>query len=97
MRFHLPYLKGDFTEKLAREVQKIKENKEWQVEYMTLLMREREKYKEGIEEGRANGIIEFALDIGYTNEEILSTLQKKLSIDMGQAEEYLKRYYAETS
>ena len=29
----------DFTEKLAQEVQKIKENKEWQVEYMTLLMR----------------------------------------------------------
>lgn len=67
---------------------------------MTLLMREREKYKEGIAEGRAegraNGIIEFALDIGYTNEEILSTLRKKLSIDVGQAEEYLKRYYAES-
>ena len=90
----------DFTEKLAQEVQKIKENKEWQVEYMTLLMREREKYKEGIAEGRAegraNGIIEFALDIGYTNEEILSTLRKKLSIDVGQAEEYLKRYYTES-
>ena len=86
----------DFTEKLAQEVQKIKENKEWQVEYMTLLMREREKYKEGIAEGRANGIIEFALDIGYTNEEILSTLRKKLSIDVGQEEEYLKRYYAES-
>ena len=44
-----------FTEKLAQEVQKIKENKEWQVEYMTLLMREREKYKEGVEQGRQEG------------------------------------------
>ena len=45
-------VKDDFTEKLAGEVQKIKENKEWKVEYMTLLMREQEKYREGIERGR---------------------------------------------
>ena len=67
------------------------------VEYMTLLMREREKYKEGLEEGEKNGkafgIIELALDIGYSNEEIITTLQKKLGIDVELAEEYLKRYY----
>ena len=45
----------DFTKRLAAEVQKIKENKEWKVEYMTLLMREREKYKEGYTEGEAHG------------------------------------------
>ena len=50
--------KDDFTQKLAQEIQKIKENKEWQVEYMTLLMREREKYKEGIADGRAEGMAE---------------------------------------
>ncbi len=48
----------DFTERLAQEVRKIKENKEWQVEYMTLLMREREKYKEGVADGRIEGIAE---------------------------------------
>ena len=37
----------DFTEKLAQEVSRVKANREWQVEYMTLLMREREKYNEG--------------------------------------------------
>lgn len=79
----------DFTEKLAREVQKIKENKEWQVEYMTLLMREREKYKEG----KADGIIEFALELNYDDDKILFMLQKKLGIDLSMAEEYLKRYY----
>jgi len=45
----------DFTEKLAQEVKRVKENKEWRVEYMTLLMREREKYKEGVEAGREAG------------------------------------------
>ena len=44
-------VEDDFTEKLAQEVIKIKENKEWQVEYMTLMMREREKYNEGIKIG----------------------------------------------
>lgn len=60
---------------------------------MTLLMREREKYKEGEKNGKALGIIEFALDIGYSNEEIIATLQKKLGIDVEQEESYLKRFY----
>ena len=42
---------------------------------MTLLMREREKYREGMEEGEARGkaygIIELALDLDYPNEQIL--------------------------
>lgn len=90
----------DFTAKLAQEVQKVKENKEWQVEYMTLLMREREKYTEGkIEgkiEGRAYSIIEFALELDYSDSQILSMLQKKLNIEANQAEEYLERYYVGT-
>ena len=55
-----------FTGKLEQEVIKIKENREWQVEYMTLVMREREKYnegrikgmQEGIQKGRQEGRIE---------------------------------------
>ena len=57
----------DFTEKLAQEVQKIKKNKEWQVEYMTLLMREREKYKEGVAEGEIKGIVETYEDLGFSD------------------------------
>ena len=90
----------DFTKKLAAEVQKIKENKEWKVEYMTLLMREREKYKEGYTEGeahgkaegKANGIIDTLLELGYTCEDILSILQKKLNITANQAEDYFKKF-----
>lgn len=87
----------DFTERLAKEVQKVKQNKEWRVEYMTLLMREREKYNEGIAvgemRGKVNAIIDFALDLNYTNEKILTILQEKLNINQEQAEEYLKNFY----
>ena len=47
-----------FTGKLEQEVIKIKKNREWQVEYMTLVMREREKYNEGRIKGRQEGRIE---------------------------------------
>lgn len=98
----------DFTKRLEEEVQKIKENKEWKVEYMTLLMREREKYKEGYTEGEiageargkaegeARGIIDFALDLGYSNEEILTVLQKKLGVTKQQADDYLRKFYDKT-
>ncbi len=45
-----------FTESIAQEVQKIKENREWRVEYMTLLMKEQEKYREGMKRGMAEGM-----------------------------------------
>ena len=93
----------NFTKKLAQEVQKIKENKEWQVEYMTLLMREREKYTEGMAkgiadgmaDGKAYGIIKFTSGLGYSDENIISALQETLDIDMEHAKDYLKRYYRE--
>ena len=66
---------------------------------MTLLMREREKYTEGVAEGvakgKAYGIIKFTLSLGYSDENILSALQKTLDIDTEQAKEYLSRYYEE--
>jgi predicted transposase/invertase (TIGR01784 family) len=87
----------EFTSNLAEKVKEVKENKEWEVAYMTLMMREREKYKDGREEGiqlGANGIISTLLDLNYSNEEIISTLQKKLNITEFQASEYLEQYYA---
>lgn len=90
----------EFTEKLAQEVQKARENREWKVEYMTLLMREREKYKEGIAQGivqgRAGGIIDAMLSAGYANEDILAALKEKLKVDSSQAESYLKRFHEGT-
>ncbi len=66
------------------------------------------KYKEGYAEGRAAGelageargeakaIIEFALELGYTEESILPILQRKLNINANQAEDYLKRFHEGT-
>ncbi len=87
-------------------------DRKWKVEYMTLLMREREKYKEGYAEGeiageargeargqafgKAHGIIDFALDLGYSKEEILTILQRKLKITEQQADEYVKKFYGKT-
>ena len=66
---------------------------------MTLLMREREKYKEGkadgLKEGEKNGkafgIIEFTKGLGYADKDIIATLQKTLSINIEQSEDYLKQ------
>ena len=44
-----------FVTELQKEVEKVKKNKEWRLEYMTLQMREMEKYEEGIAEGIEKG------------------------------------------
>ena len=46
----------DLTKRLKDKVDSIKENKEWRIEYMTLLMREREKYNTGYKKGFDNGV-----------------------------------------
>lgn len=42
---------------------------------------------------RARTTIDTLLDVGYSNEEILFTLQKKLGITEQQADEYLRKFY----
>ena len=42
----------EFTDNLQNEVNVVKRNEKWEVEYMTLLMRDREKIEEGKKEGR---------------------------------------------
>ena len=46
----------DFTNELEDEVKKVKENKNWRREYMTLMMRDKENIQKGIELGRNEGI-----------------------------------------
>lgn len=47
--------KGKFAKELETEVKRAVENKDWEVEYMTLLQRDREKIQEGREIGREEG------------------------------------------
>lgn len=60
LKAFLKYLNGEttdnsFVKELEREVQRVRENKEWRVEYMTLLMRDRENMEKGIEIGLEMG------------------------------------------
>ena len=46
---------GSFVKRLDEAVNKARNKEEWRMEYMTLLMRDREKFAEGKAEGRAEG------------------------------------------
>ncbi len=81
---------GDgFTGKLEQEVIKIKENKEWQVEYMTLMMREREKYNEGKIEG---AVITYK-EVGVSFNETIHRIAEKFNLSLYEAEENVKKYW----
>jgi len=82
----------DFTKKLAQEVKRVKENKEWQVEYMTLLMREREKYKEGMVAGKVEGIIETYQELGFSFSEIVTRISDKFSFSLQEAEDIVSKH-----
>ena len=86
---------GDgFTGKLEQEVIKIKENKEWQVEYMTLMMREREKYNEGRIEGRIEGAVAtYKEEMGLSFSETASRIARKFNLSLYEAEESVKKYW----
>ena len=85
----------NFTEKLAQEMQKIKKNKEWKVEYMTLLMCERKKYTEGREQGRAEGEIQGAVkackDFNLSYQETIKYLMNKFNLSLQEVEESIKK------
>jgi len=83
----------DFTEKLAQEVQRVKENKEWQVEYMTLLMREREKYKEGIAEGEIKGAVKACKNFNLSFQETVQYLIDNFNLSLQEAEENVEKHW----
>lgn len=71
LKAFLKYLNGEMTDnsfvkELEREVQRVSENKEWRVEYMTLLMRDRENMEKG--EERLRSLIEQLMREGRMKE-----------------------------
>ena len=86
-------MEDDFTEKLAQEVRKIKENKEWQVEYMTLLMREREKYNEGIAEGVIQGAVQACKNFNLSFQETVQYLIDNLNLTLQEAEDNVNLHW----
>ena len=47
-----------FVERIDTAVRDAREHAEWRSEYMNILLREQEKYKEGLREGRESGLRE---------------------------------------
>lgn len=77
----------DFTERLALEVRRIKENKEWKVEYMTLLMREREKYREG----EIKGTVRTCKNFNLSFQETVHYISENFHLSLQESEEIVKK------
>lgn len=60
IRAFLKYINGESSEnelvkEIEKKVEQVKLNKQWRGEYMTLLMLEQQRYREGLEQGREQG------------------------------------------
>ena len=101
----LKYINGEkennkFVNKIDEKIKKVKLNKEWRQEYMTLLMREQEiaeenfakGIKEGIREGKKEGIInqiKLLKEFKVSNEEIIKRIMLDYSITREEVIKYL--------
>jgi predicted transposase YdaD len=71
------HVKGNLVKKIHKRVQEVKNDISMEVEFMTLLERDREKIEEGIEKGRVEGI-DIGIEKGST-EKALRVAEKMLS------------------
>ncbi|MCI8301109.1 MAG: Rpn family recombination-promoting nuclease/putative transposase [Lachnospiraceae bacterium] len=78
-----------FVKKLKRAVEKAKKNREWRHEYMTLLMRDRENRKIGMEVGIL-GTVSSLRDFNIPDDEIFQKIQEKYNLSPEEAEHYMK-------
>ncbi|MBQ3600379.1 MAG: hypothetical protein II992_04140 [Lachnospiraceae bacterium] len=105
-RAFLQYLNGEIVEDnsfistLENEVEAARNKEEWRVEYMSLMVEFRERYKEGKEDGvsqeKANGIrivVEIGQEDGKTKEELISRLVNKYSLSLEEAQTNVQLYW----
>ncbi len=78
-----------FVKKLKLAVEEAKKNREWRREYMTLLMRDRENRKIGMEVGIL-GTISSLRDFNIPDIEIFQKIQEKYNLSSEEAERYMK-------
>ena len=64
---------------------------------MTLLMREREKYKEGVAEGEIigeiRGVIKTYEEVGFSFQETVRRVSEKFDLSLQQSEEEVNKYW----
>ena len=90
LKAFLDYVAGkksddSFVKKLEEAVKKVKENREWRYEYMTLLMRD----QENIEKGKIFGMLSAYRDIGIADDIISKKLREKFHLSEEEVEGYL--------
>lgn len=66
---------NEFSEKILKEVERIKENKEWRRDYMTLWLRDLENREEGREEGKKDMVLALLKQGILSREEIASVAE----------------------
>lgn len=93
MREFLKYVNGGksdhpFVKEIEDKVAQIKANKEWRLEYMTLLMREEEIREEGREEG-IRGMVSVLKELNIPLQTILIKLQEQYGLSPEMSEKYL--------
>jgi flagellar biosynthesis/type III secretory pathway protein FliH len=86
----------EYTERLHKKVQDVRQNKEWRREYMTLEMMLDEKLEEGIEQGLEQGLeqgtIITNMKFYYKGKISKEEVMEELSVDKEKFEEYLKEF-----
>ena len=93
----LKYINGEkeenkFVIKIDEKIKRVKENKEWRKEYMTILMREKEiaeeNFQKGIREG-LNNQIKSLKKFNIPDNEILKTIMEDYNLTEEEAKTYL--------
>ncbi len=100
LKSFLKYIEGqiddnDFINMINNKVAKIKDNREWRQEYMTLLMREQEiaeeNFRKGIQQGIQQGIIKQIKALKTVNVDENKIIQMIVE-DYGITEEEVRKY-----
>ncbi|MCM1494984.1 MAG: hypothetical protein NC089_04225, partial [Bacteroides sp.] len=53
----------DYTQELENEVNRVRRNEKWRLDYMTLYLKQQESYMDGKEEGISRGMEQKSLEI----------------------------------
>ncbi|MCM1534718.1 MAG: Rpn family recombination-promoting nuclease/putative transposase [Clostridium sp.] len=100
----------DYTRELEEEVEAVRKNEKWRLDYMTLHMKYQEKLEEGFEQGRELGLeqgleqgkeqgiralIIDSIESGLDSNKIISKLIRYFELTIQRAEEYYGKYSKE--
>ena len=98
MKSFLNYLvdhqaEDSFTKKLEQEVDRARNAKEWRLEYMTLQMRDQEKWEQGLEQGLEQRHIETLQELHISKADAIVRVMQKFDYDQEEATEKVDKYW----